>query len=106
MFTKKLPETFTGATCMRVGILLLAVVVPRITLAASVSELTAQAKKEGAMNATITSSVKGKTIAKLSAAFKKRFGLNDIKVTIAPVGDTRHYPKAAAATRAGGTTNL
>jgi hypothetical protein len=102
MFSKKHHELLTRAMCMMVGILFLGVLGPRVTLAASVSELTAQAKKEGAMNATITSSVKGKTIAKLSAAFKKRFGLNDIKVTIAPVGDTRHYPKAAVATRAGG----
>jgi len=102
MFFKKLYESLTSVMYIMIGMLFLGVVGPRITLAASVSELTAQAKKEGAMNATITSSVKGRTIAKLSAAFKKRFGLNDIKVTIAPVGDTRHYPKAAAATRAGG----
>jgi len=102
MFFKKLYESLTSVMYIMIGMLFLGVVGPRITLAASVSELTAQAKKEGAMNATITSSVKGKTIAKLSAAFKKRFGLNDIEVTIAPVGDTRHYPKAAAATRAGG----
>lgn len=102
MFFNKLYETLTRVMYIMVGILLLGVVGPRITLAASVSELTAQAKKEGTMNATITSSMKGKTIAELSAAFKKRFGLNDIKVTIAPVGDTRHYPKAAVATRAGG----
>lgn len=102
MIANNLHVIITRATCMMVGILFLGVVGPRITLAASVAELTAQAKKEGAMDATITSSVKGRTIANLAAAFKKRFGLDNVKVTIAPVGDTRHYPKAAAATRAGG----
>lgn len=102
MVANNLHVIITRAMCMMVGILFLGVLGPRITLTASVTELTAQAKKEGAMDATITSSVKGRTIANLAAAFKKRFGLDNVKVTIAPVGDTRHYPKAAAATRAGG----
>ena len=86
---------------MPIGAFLAVVVLgPQVTPAATLGELKAQAKKEGAVNATVVSRMKGRTISNLAAAFKKRFGLN-IDVTITPAGDTRHYPKAAAATRAG-----
>lgn len=86
---------------MVIGALFLGITFPsQVTLAATLSELIAQAKEEGALNATVTSSVTGKTARQLAVAFKKRFGL-DIEVTLTPKGDTRNYPKAIAATRAG-----
>jgi hypothetical protein len=83
------------------GVLFIGVTLgPRVAATATVSELVAQAKKEGALNATVSSAMKGSTIKKLTAGFKKRFGLN-IKVQIVAIADTRYYPKALAATEAG-----
>lgn len=63
-------------------------------------ELVQKAKQEGALNATVVSSLTGKETQRLAAAFKKRFGL-EINATITPVLDTQNYPKAIAETKAG-----
>ncbi len=90
-----------SATWVFVGLFFAGLVLgPQSIKAATLDELIAKAKQEGALNAGIISSMKGKTTPKLTAAFKKRFGL-DIDVTIVPLSDTRHYPKAVAATKAG-----
>src|SRR3989338_1290452 len=78
------------------GIMLL----PQVGFAATASELVAKAKEEGALNATVVSSMTGRTIPNLVAAFKKRFGL-DTNVTIAAVTDVEHSPRAIAETRTG-----
>ncbi len=97
-----LTGTLWGTMWVVVGVLMLGVAfTPRVTVAASLSELIAQAKKEGSLNATTTSSLAGKAAAKLIPAFKKRFGL-DIEVTLSGVRCTSHYGRAAIATRAGG----
>ncbi len=84
-----------------VGALLVGVVfAPRVTPAATLRELISKARQEGALNASATTSMNPTTAAKLAAAFKKRFGL-DIEVTVTILSDTRHYPKAAVATKAG-----
>ncbi|MEE8113148.1 MAG: hypothetical protein V3T23_02220, partial [Nitrososphaerales archaeon] len=71
-----LTGTLWGTMWVVVGVLMLGVAfTPRVTVAASLSELIAQAKKEGSLNATTTSSLAGKAAAKLIPAFKKRFGL-------------------------------
>lgn len=102
MFSKKHTEILTSSMWIAVGAVLVGIGWgPRVVPAVTVGDLVAQAKQEGALNATVTGQMKGVTIAKLAAAYKKRFELN-IKVTIAPTGDTRYYPKAIAATRAGG----
>lgn len=76
------------------------VVAGREAAGASLSELVAKAKQEGTLNATVTSSLAGKTNQPLAAAFKKRFGL-DIEITITPAVDVESYPKAIAETRIG-----
>jgi len=73
---------------------------PRVIPAATLSELIAKARKEGALNVTATSSLKPVTAHKLAAGFKKRFDLN-IEVTVTPLSDTRNFPKYAAETKAG-----
>ena len=73
---------------------------PRVIPAATLSELIAKARKEGALNVTATSSLKPVTAHKLAAGFKKRFELN-IEVTVTPLSDTRNFPKYAAETKAG-----
>jgi ABC-type Fe3+ transport system substrate-binding protein len=73
---------------------------PGIAGAINLAELIAQAKQEGALNATVTSSMTGKTTPKLVAAFNKRFGLN-LTITLTPVNDTVNYPRALAAAQAG-----
>ncbi len=101
MHSKNQNKFLTSAMWIAVGVLFTVLaLVPRVTPAASLSELVAKAKQEGALNATATSSMKPVTASKLAAAFKKRFGLN-IKVTITPLSDTRNYPKYAAETKAG-----
>lgn len=72
----------------------------QVGFAATASELIAKAKEEGALNATVVSSMTGRTIPNLVAAFKRRFGL-DTKVTIAAITDVEHYPRAIAETRTG-----
>ncbi len=101
MNSKKLENYLTGPIWVVMGALLLGIALaPRVSVAASLSELIAAAKKEGALNVTVISSMHGKTTAKLIPAFKKRFGLN-IEVTLTGVRSTSHYGRAAAATRAG-----
>ena len=101
MFSKQDNKPPSGYVRMVAGVLLLGVAfVPQISPAATVNELVAKAKQEGVLNATVTSSLTGKTTQQLAAAFKKRFGL-DIEITLTPVGDTENYPKAIAETRTG-----
>lgn len=101
MITKIHNRLLNSATWVFVGLFFAGLVLgPQSIQAATVDELIAKAKQEGALNASAISSMKGKTTPKLAAAFKKRFGL-DINVTIVPLSDTRHYPKAVAATKAG-----
>jgi hypothetical protein len=76
------------------------IVAPKSITAATVSELVAQAKQEGSLNATVTSSMTGKTTPKLISAFNKRFGLN-LNITLTPVNDTVNYPRALASTQSG-----
>ncbi len=73
----------------------------RVVTAATLSEWVTRARQEGALEATVPTDMTPKTNPKLVASFKKRFGL-DIKVNITPITGTRHYPKAAVQTRAGG----
>lgn len=68
--------------------------------AATLTALIDQAKREGALSVTVTSSMTGKTTPKLAASFKKRFGL-EIEVTITPVSDVAHTSKAVAETKTG-----
>jgi ABC-type Fe3+ transport system substrate-binding protein len=75
-------------------------VVPEIACAVSLTELIAKAKQEGTLNATVTSSMTGKTTPKLIAAFNKHFGLN-LAITLTPVNDTVNYPRALAAAQSG-----
>jgi ABC-type Fe3+ transport system substrate-binding protein len=77
-----------------------AIILPKDVPAASVSELVAKAKQEGSLNATVTSSMTGKTTPKLILAFNKRFGLN-LNITLTPVNDTVNYPRALASTQSG-----
>lgn len=63
-------------------------------------ELVAKAKQEGELVATIQSSWSKGLIPPLTAAFRKRFGL-DIKVTVANVNSAQHFPVAIAETQAG-----
>jgi ABC-type Fe3+ transport system substrate-binding protein len=101
MNAKKFENYLTGPIWVVMGAFLLAIALtPRVSAAASLSELIAAAKKEGSLNATVISSMHGKTTAKIIPAFKKRFGL-DIEVTLTGVRSTSHYGRAAAATRAG-----
>ena len=74
--------------------------VPREGIANRLSDLVSAAKKEGALNAAVISSLHGRAHPKLGEAFKKRFGL-DIDVTITNIRSTAHYGRAAAATRTG-----
>src|SRR4051812_33698904 len=76
------------------------IVAPKGISAASVSDLVAKAKQEGSLNATVTSSMTGKTTPKLISAFNKRFGLNP-NITLTPVNDTVNYPRALASTQSG-----
>ncbi len=73
---------------------------PRVISAATFSELVAKARREGALNATVTFSMKPKTIPGLVAAFKRRFEL-DSEVIVTRVFATRYYPKAMVATKTG-----
>lgn len=73
---------------------------PQVGLAAPLEDLIGKAKKEGALNATVTVSMTGRSIPNLAAAFKKRFGL-DISVTLTPVSDVADTPKAIAEIRTG-----
>jgi ABC-type Fe3+ transport system substrate-binding protein len=73
---------------------------PKDVSAATVAELVSKAKQEGSLNATVTSSMTGKTTPKLIAAFNKRFGLN-LNITLTPVNDTVNYPRALASTQSG-----
>jgi len=66
----------------------------------TLADLVQKAKQEGALNATVVSSLTGRETQRLAAAFKKRFGL-DINAIITPVLDTENYPKAIAETKAG-----
>ena len=68
--------------------------------ATTLADLVQKAKQEGALNATVISSLTGRETQPLAAAFKKRFGL-DINVTITPILNTQNYPKAIAETKAG-----
>lgn len=80
----------------------LAAIAANAALAATLPDLIKSAKKEGALNAAVVSSLHGKAHPALAAAFKKRFGL-DIDVTITNIRSTTHYGRAAAATRTGAT---
>lgn len=101
MNSKKLEIYLAGPIWFVMGALLLGIALaPRVSAAATLSELIAAAKKEGSLNAAVISSMHGKTTAKIIPAFKKRFGL-DIEVTLTGVRSTSHYGRAAAATRAG-----
>ena len=100
MISKNQNMFFTRAMWITVGVLFAGVALPHVTPAATLSELVAKAKQEGALNVTATSSLKLKTASNLAAAFKKQFGL-DIKVTVTPLSDTRNFPKYAAETKAG-----
>lgn len=73
---------------------------PRVASAAAIDELVAQAKREGALNAMVITSLTGKAIQQLAVAYKKRFGLN-IDVTLTPLGSAEEWPKAVAETKAG-----
>ncbi len=79
----------------------MAVYSPTCGAANPLADLVAAAKGEGALNAAVVSSLHGKAHPKLAAAFKKRFGLDDIDLTITNVTSSTHYGRAAAATRAG-----
>jgi len=101
MLSKQNNRVLSGYIRIVAGALLLgAVFAPRISPAATVNELIAKAKQEGVLNATVTSSLTGRTTPLLIAAFKKRFGL-DIAITLTPVGDTENYPRAVAEAKAG-----
>jgi len=100
MLCKKNNRILTRSIWILVGALFAGVTYgPRVIPAATLSELIAQARQEGAVNAIVNVPTSPKTAPKLAAAFNKRFGL-DIQVTIIPTSTTRHYPKAAAATKA------
>ena len=71
-----------------------------VARAATLAELVKKAKQEGALNATIVSSLTGREAQQLAAAFKKRFGL-DIDATITPILNTRNYPNAIAEIKSG-----
>lgn len=73
---------------------------PGASRAATLAELVAKAKQEGALNAMVIEGLTGKTTQQLAAAFKKRFGL-DIDVKLTPLLNTTEYPKAIAETKAG-----
>ena len=90
MFSKQDNKPPSGYVRIVAGVLLFGVAFfPQISPAATVNELVAKAKQEGVLNATVTSSLTGKTTQQLAAAFKKRFGL-DIEITLTPVGDTEN----------------
>lgn len=76
-------------------------VLPDALQAASMSELVAKAKQEGALNAHVTTGITGRAQAKLAAAFKKHFGL-DLDVTMATLAGRPLYGKAFAETKVGG----
>jgi len=67
---------------------------------ASLSELVSRAKQEGALNASVTSSMSGRVTPKLAAAFNKRFGLN-LSVTFTAIADTENFPRAIVETKVG-----
>jgi ABC-type Fe3+ transport system substrate-binding protein len=68
--------------------------------AATLAELVAKAKQEGGLSVGVNPVILPETAAQLGAAFKKRFGL-DFAVSVTPLADTEHFPKAAVETRAG-----
>jgi len=71
-----------------------------VAYAATLAELIDKAKQEGALSATVTSSMTGRTTLKLADAFKKRFGLN-IEVTITPLSGIESASRAIAETKVG-----
>ncbi len=64
-------------------------------------ELIAQAKKEGVLTTQVVRQA-GRVTPKLMKAFKKRFGLNNLKSNIAKGGQTKAYAQLFATLRAGG----
>ena len=101
MFSKQNTRVLIRYISIVLGALLLgATLAPQVAPAAALDELIAKAKQEGALSATVTSTLPGSTTPKLAAAFKKRFGL-DIEISLTSLSGARHSPKAIAATRAG-----
>ena len=101
MISKRDKKVLTRTMSIVVGTLLLGVAIaPQVTYAAALTELVAKAKQEGALTVTVSSSISGKLIQQLTAAFKKRFGL-DIEVTLTPVSDRKSYSKALAEAKIG-----
>ncbi len=101
MLSKQNGTVLTRTMSIVVGALLLGVAIaPQVTHAATLTELVAKAKQEGALNVTVSSSLTGRPTKQLAAAFKKRFGL-DIEVTLTPLSDRKSYSKALAAAKIG-----
>ncbi|MFB3061845.1 MAG: ABC transporter substrate-binding protein [Candidatus Binatia bacterium] len=101
MLSKRDKKVLTRTMSIVVGTLLLGVAIaPQVTHAAALTELVAKANQEGALTVTVSSSISGKLIQQLTAAFKKRFGL-DIEVTLTPVSDRKSYSKALAEAKIG-----
>jgi len=101
MISKRDKKVLTRTMSIVVGALLLGVAIaPQVTHAAGLTELVAKANQEGALTVTVSSSISGKLIQQLTAAFKKRFGL-DIEVTLTPVSDRKSYSKALAEAKIG-----
>ena len=76
--------------------------IPQLLFAASLDQLIAKAKQEQVLNAHVVSGIIGTTQAKLIAAFKKHFGLDDTKITITSLPGRQLYGKAFAETKIGG----
>ena len=101
MFSQQDNKALSGYMRIMAGVLLLGVAfAPQIAPAATVNELVAKAKQEGALIATVISDLSERATPKLAAAFNKRFGL-DLRVTLTPVTDTENYPRAIAEAKAG-----
>ncbi len=100
-----------GMTNLRIaimGCLSLAIVIALAEPAAAGSEgrkaldkLIAQAKKEGVLTTQVVRQA-GRVTPKLMKAFKKRFGLDNLKTNIAKGGQSRAYAQLFATLRAGG----
>lgn len=73
---------------------------PQAPSAATLDQWIAEAKREGALNGTVTAAMTGRSTPRLAAAFKARFGL-DIDVTLTAVSDLADTPRAIAETKAG-----
>jgi len=67
----------------------------------ALDELIAQAKKEGDLTTQVVRQA-GRTVPKLMKAFKKRFGLDNLKTHIAKGGQSRAYAQLFATLGAGG----